>query len=236
MPGGKNSFTSHIFRKKAEASENEAKASACEAETSRCDITTKLVTPKCVTSLLLANKTTMIATTRPPPLTAKGICCESKPMEGLRGERCPDGSLFISKQLDLLLVDTLSVSLEAGGCGGQSSGVCCWWVLLCRIANFFANHKHVDEQGTIRNHFPSHVRRENVFLTHEADDFVQNSEESFREAEASARLNCAPAARQLCKEIRAGRPMARARKFLRKLTIGYFVAFYRTFLGVSKSP
>jgi hypothetical protein len=92
--------------------------------------------------------------------------------------------------------------------------------LLCRIANFFANHKHVDEQGTIRNHFSSRVRRENFFLTHEADDFVQNSEESFRdaeasacEAEASARLNCAPAARQLREEIRAGRPMARARKF-----------------------
>jgi hypothetical protein len=53
---------------------------------------------------------------------------------------------------------------------------------------------------------------------HEAEDFVKNSEESFREAEASAseasaRLNCAPAARWFRKEIRAGPRMARARKF-----------------------
>jgi hypothetical protein len=54
---------------------------------------------------------------------------------------------------------------------------------------------------------------------HKAEDLVQNSEELFREAEAeaceaeaSARLNCTPAARQLRKEIRAGPPMARARK------------------------
>jgi hypothetical protein len=54
---------------------------------------------------------------------------------------------------------------------------------------------------------------------HKAEDLVQNSEESFREAdasaceaEASARLNCAPAARQLSQINRAGPPLARAQK------------------------
>jgi hypothetical protein len=72
---------------------------------------------------------------------------------------------------------------------------------------------------------------------HKAKECVQNSEDSFREveasackAEASARLNCAPAARQLRKEIRAGPPMARARNFLENL-LCYFASFYRTFLG-----
>jgi hypothetical protein len=57
--------------REAEASENEAEASeidaeesACEAEISICDIITKLVTPKCVTSSSLANKTTMGNCTR----------------------------------------------------------------------------------------------------------------------------------------------------------------------------
>jgi hypothetical protein len=46
--------------------------------------------------------------------------------------------------------------------------LCCWWVcsvesLICRSG--FANHKHVDEQGSIRNQLPSLVRRENFFST-----------------------------------------------------------------------
>jgi MFS family permease len=101
------------------------------------------------------------------PLAA-ALSAEQQQQQG--GQRCASNSsaeslhrvvLAISKQLDLLLVNTLSASPEAGGCG-QGSGICFCFALIC--GSGFVNHKLVDEQGTISNHLPSHVRWKNFFL------------------------------------------------------------------------
>jgi hypothetical protein len=106
-----------LQKTKLKLQEIEAEESACEAETLICDIITKLVTPKC--DVIVARNRNDHGQPATTNSQSNECCCESHPMEVSQGQRSPDGSLFISKQLDLLLVNTLSVSPAAGGCGGQ---------------------------------------------------------------------------------------------------------------------
>jgi hypothetical protein len=106
--------------REAEASENEAEASGIEAEE----------TPKCVTSSSLETKRPWPT---PPPATtnSKSVSAAANPTpwKDSEGKDVLMEAFSLAKQLDPLLVNTLSASPAAGGCGGQSSGFCsCWWV------------------------------------------------------------------------------------------------------------